>query len=215
MDNDYVHVTQALSILRKLGLEYWFRTNSAEFCDAESKKSKEIGTLVHEVIQKHIEKEAISFETKYPQEVKNCLESFFLFKKDYPKIKLKQAEQLVTSKHYGYCGTLDCLAKENGELMIIDWKSGKCEVGTKKEKDAPPVYPEHEYQVSAYVNAYNEQSKANISKAGVLVLAKDKVAYNYRTIVGNDLEEMFNEVFLPALKIYNYQNKNKNKGGSF
>ena len=73
IETDLPHVTHVLSILRKLGLEAWFRRNTKKFCDAESKRSKEIGTLVHEVIQKHIEKEKISFETEYPQEVKNCL----------------------------------------------------------------------------------------------------------------------------------------------
>ena len=98
----------------------------------------------------------------------------------------------------------------DGELMVIDWKNS-----TAKKEAMPKIYPEYEYQVSAYVEAYNEQNKMDIKKAGILVLAKDKIAYNYRTLHINVIEAMFHEVFLPALSIYNFQNKNKNTGGSF
>src|SRR3990167_5730123 len=209
LNSNLPHVTAVLGVLRKPALEYWFKINTAAFCDAESNRGKEIGKTIHQAIQQHIENDEMKFETEYPDEVKNCLKGFFAFKKEYPKIKLKKAEMPVVSKKHGYCGTLDCIAKENGNLILIDWKSGKCGVGTKKEKDIPPIYPEHEYQVAAYVEAYNEQEKANIEKAGILVLAKDKSVFTYMTLIKSALDERFVNVFLPALKIYKFQKRDK------
>ena len=95
------------------------------------------------------------------------------------------------------------------ELILFDWKTGKCDVGKKKEKAIPPIYDDHIYQVSAYVMAYNEMKKANIKQAGIVVIAKDKVAYNYLLVSERVIKECFSEIFLSALKIYNYQNVKK------
>lgn len=210
----YPRVTSVLGVLRKIGLEYWFKNNTAEFCDTESARSKEIGSQIHKIIQESIESsdgKISDIETQYPNEVTMALKNFFAFKKDFPNIRLKRSEVSVTSEIYGYTGTLDCLAVEKGELFLFDWKTGKCDVGTKKEKEFPPIYPEHLYQVSAYVKAYNEQFKANIKSARVLALSKDKAAYNYFMVTENAINEMFEEVFLSALKIYNYEKKSGGK----
>lgn len=213
-NNNYPSVTSVLGdVLRKKGLEFWFKFNTAESCDAESNKGKTIGTLIHKVIQLHIEKTKIDIETEYPDEVKNCLKGFFKFRKDYPKIKLKKTEVKLTSEEYKFNGTLDCLGIEGKELILIDWKTAKCYVGTKKEVDIPKIYPEHMYQASAYVKAHNENMNIDIERAYVLGIAKDKVAYNLSPLCKNAIEEMFSEVFLPALKIYNYQEKEDSYNG--
>ena len=204
LNSNLPHVTAVLGILRRPGLEYWFKWNTAAFCDAESNRGKEIGKTIHQAIQQHIEQDEMKFETDYPDEVKNCLKGFFAFKKEYPKIKLKKAEMAVVSKKHGYCGTLDCIATEGDKLILLDWKNS-----TAKKEDRPKIYSEYEFQISAYVAAYNEQEKANIEKAGILVLAKDKVAFNYMTIQKPVMDAMLSEVFLPALSIYNFQQKDK------
>ena len=210
--NDYPHVTKVLGVLRKEALEFWFKFHDAKFCDAESRRGLEVGKVIHLAIQNHIEKNDVKFDTEYPEEVTNCLKSFFQFKKDHPELTLRKAEVDVVSEKHKFCGRLDCLAKEKNEIILFDWKNGKCGVGKKNEKEIPPVYPEHEYQVAAYVAAYNEQTRSNIRQARVLVLAKDKVAYNLMPIFETALQERFEQVFLPALKIYNYQQKEKNNG---
>lgn len=213
--NNYPSVTQVLGVLRKIGLENWFKYNTPDFIKSETDKAKDIGTLTHEVIQKHIELEKIQVETVYPVEVKNCIEGFFLFKKDHPEIKLKRAEILLTSEIYKFNGTLDCSAKEKNEIIVVDWKTGKCDVGKvdkygkSQEKEMPPIYPEMEYQISAYAVAYNEMFNVNIEKAGIIVLAKDKISYNFLIISKNVIDKHFENMFLTALKQYNYQNKTK------
>lgn len=207
-NNDYPSVTGALNVLRKIGLEIWFKNNTAEFCDAESKKGKDVGKIIHRIIQANIEKEKIEIETEYPDEVKTALKSFMLFRKEHPEIKLKRAEIPLTSEEHKYNGTIDCLGKIKNEI-IIDWKTGKCNVDTKKETDIPKIYDEHEYQASAYTMLYSEAMKKNTKQAGIVVFAKDKVAYNYLLLTEDAVKEHFNEAFLSALKILNHQNKQK------
>lgn len=207
-DNDYPSVTEVLNVLRQIALEFWFKYNTPSFIKAESKKGKAIGKTLHGVISSHIEKKKITLETEYPKEVEYALRSFMLFKKEHPEVKLKRTEKKLTSKKYEYNGTPDCEGKIKEEILF-DWKTGKCYVGTKKEVDVPKIYEDHIYQVSAYVPLHNEVNKKNVKQAGIVALATDKIAYNYLLLVEKVIKETFSEVFLPALKICNYQNKMK------
>lgn len=195
----YPSVTTILGILRKIGLEIWFKCNTAEFCDEKSRRGREIGKQIHEAIQSHIEEGKVKIETQYADEVKTALESFVKFKKEHPEIKLKKAEMQVTSEKHKYNGTLDCLGND-GIPVVVDWKTGECKGATE-----PKIYEEHIYQTAAYVSAYNEQEKKHIKKAYVVAFGKDAVGYNLRVVEETELGEAFNEVFLPALSIYNYQ----------
>jgi len=200
-DNAYPSVTTILGVLRKIGLENWFKYNTAKFCDEESEKGKLIGIQIHEGIHSLIQTGEIKVATSYIEEVTNALKSFVEFRKVHPEIKLKNSEIQMTSEVYKYNGTLDCIA-ENDALIIMDWKTGKA-----KKKDKPDIYDEYKYQVAAYVYAYNEINKTNINQAIILSLAKDKVAYNDHLMNEKEIKECFEEAFLPTLKIWNYQNR--------
>jgi len=210
-DNTCPSVTEVLGVLRKVGLEIWFRNNTREFCDAESKKGKEIGQIIHKIIQSNIDKSGVDIETEYVEEVKTALKSFMLFKKEHPEIKLKKAEMALTSEKYKFNGTIDCIGLIGKEEIIIDWKTSKCNVGKKSETDNPKLYEEHEYQASAYTMLYREAKKRDVKRAGLVAVAKDKVAYNYLLLTENAIKEHFENAFLPALKICNHQNKQKEK----
>jgi len=199
--NDYPSVTQVLGILRKIGLENWFKYNTAQFCNEKSKKGKEIGTEIHKAIQDHIDLKSVRVETQYAEEVKTALQSFMLFKKEHPEIKLTRSEIAITNEIHHYNGTLDCIG-DDGKLVIVDWKTGEC-----KKADKPSIYDEYIYQVAAYVHSYNQQLGATIDRAYILCFAKDRVAYNMRVVEKEELFESFKEVFVPALKIYNYQRR--------
>lgn len=198
--NDYPSVTEALGILRKIGLEMWFKYNTAAFCDAKSKKGKEIGTQIHEVIQGFIETGEAKVQTQYQDEVMNALKSFMLFRKDMPEIRLMKAEMALTSEKHRFNGTIDCI----GEGILVDWKTGEC-----KDKEQPPIYDEYKYQVAAYVHLYNEVNGASIEKAIIVAVAKDKISYNTHHMDKAEIESCFNEVFLPSLQILNHQRRMK------
>jgi hypothetical protein len=206
-NNDYPSVTQIIDVLRKIGLEAWFKYNTPQFIREQSEKGKLIGTQIHDGIQAYIKGEKVEVKTEYSTEVSNALKSFALFRKDHPEIKLHSSEVELTSEQHGFNGTLDCLA-EDTELLITDWKTGNA-----KDKDKPDIYDEYRYQVAAYVNLYNEVNNAKIKKALIIAFAKDKVAYNHAYIDENEILGCFAEVFLPALRIWKYQHRLKLKEG--
>ena len=201
-NNGLPSVTTILGVLRKIGLENWFKFNTLAFINKESEEGKTCGTQIHEAIQQHIEQEEVKIETAYAEQVTNALKGFMQFKKDHPEIKLKKAEMMLTSDKYGFNGTMDAYGKIGDDIVVFDWKTSKC-----KAKEKPDIYDEYRFQVSAYVKAFNETQEAQASRAFILSLAKDKVAYNFEEIPMTDIDQMFERVFLPALSIWNYQNK--------
>ena len=199
-DNDFPSVTTILGVLRKIGLENWFKVTPLKQIQEESDKGKLIGTQIHDVIHAYIQNEKAQVSTAYAEEVTNALNSFMLFRKENPDIKLINSEMPLTSNQFKFNGTLDCLAETKGLSIIGDWKTGRA-----KEKDKPDIYDEYLYQVAAYVNLYNEINKTDIKEAVIIALAKDKVAYNLYRMNAEEVDICFNEVFLSALKIYNNQ----------
>ncbi len=203
-ENDYPSVTEIIGQLRSFALEHWFKITPYDEILVQSKRGKEIGTQMHQCIQDFIEKNNVSIETEYPDEITNALKSFQLFRKENPQFKLKRSEIQLTSETIGVNGTLDCLAEVNDELWIVDWKSQNI-----KSSDKPKVYSEYRTQISAYVNIYNEVKLANVKKAVIIVLAKDKVSYVIEEIGEDIIFEEFNNVFLPLLKVWGYRNVKK------
>lgn len=225
-NNPYPSVTQVLGILRKIGLENWFKYNTAKFCDEKSRKGREIGILIHQAIHDYITTQEAKIETIYVEEVSNALKGFIAFTKEQPDYKFINSEIMLTSERYKFNGTTDCLVEKDGILWIADWKSSEA-----KKKEKPDIYDEYLYQVAAYVYLYNEVKNTvavsnsitgdtfyleevdvdkkiqPIENAFILSLAKDKIAYNYRIMGRKEIDDCFNEVFLPALKIYNHQKK--------
>jgi len=202
--NDYPSVTQVLGILRKIGLEVWFKVNTAQFCNAESKRGREAGTDTHKVIQEFIDTGTAKIETEYPEEVTTALKSFQLFTKDNPNLKLEKSEIPLTSETFKYNGTIDCIGDLSGKMILVDWKTSKA-----KDKDKPVIYDEYKYQVASYVFLHNEVNKTTIQDAIIVSIAKDKIAYNDYIMKAEEIKDCYEQVFLPALKILNYQNQQK------
>lgn len=203
--NDYPSVTTILGVLRKIGLEMWFKYNTAKFCDEASEKGKLIGTQIHEAIENYVAKAKVAVSTEYPEEVTNALKGFMKFRSDHPEIDLNWSEMMLTSETHKYNGTMDCRAMRGQTLMVMDWKTGDC-----KKKDAPVIYDEYKAQVAAYTKAYNEQYGENVTTAIIVAFAKDKVAYTLYEMGKDEIEIWFNEMFLPSLKICNLQRRMKN-----
>jgi len=199
-ENDYPSVTQILGVLRKIGLEMWFKYHTAKFCDEKSNKGKLIGTQIHEAIQSYIETGTAKIETEYEEEVTNALKSFMLFRSENPNYILYKAELPLTSEKHKFNGTIDCI----GEGIMFDWKTGES-----KEDDKPKIYDEWKYQVAAYVNLYNEVNETNIQEARIVAIAKDKIAYDVYSMGKQEIDDCFNRAFLPCLTILNYQKQQK------
>jgi ATP-dependent exoDNAse (exonuclease V) beta subunit len=132
----------------------------------------------------------------------NAVKSFAKFRRENEDIKLQKAELKLFSEQYQYNGTLDCLGVYKNKLSIVDWKTGKADAN-----NVPRIFDEYYAQVSAYVKAYNEVYNTQIEDAFIIVFAKDKEAYALEHIYKDKIDFHFENIFLPALKIYNAQKK--------
>ncbi len=204
--NTYPSVTTVLGVLRKPGLENWFKYNTAQFCDKKTNLGKIIGTQIHSAIEEIINTGQAKIETNHGAEVVNALNGFVLFRKEHPEFTLKNSELEMTSEKYKCNGTMDCEAEENSLPVLFDWKSGEC-----KKEDKPTIYDEMKYQVAAYVHFFNEVKNSNVEKAYVLVLAKDKVSYNFYPMDKKEIDSHFFNAFLPAFTIWSHQHKERGK----
>ncbi len=198
-DNDYPSVTTILGVLRKIGLENWFKYNTIQFINNATLKGKTIGTQTHEAIEHYINTGEAKIETEYPDEVTNALKSFILFKKENPQFNMKLTETKLVHEIYKFNGTLDAPAPPD----LLDWKTSEC-----KKEEKPPIYDEWKYQVSAYVNLWNYNHGDNlINKAHIVAIAKDKVSYSLYTMEEEEINQCFNNVFLSCLRILQHQRR--------
>lgn len=198
-DNDYPSVTTILGVLRKIGLEHWYKVNTIDFINKAMSKGRLVGTQTHKAIEHYILTGEAKIETEYPDEVTNTLKSFILFRKENPELLMKLSEEKLTSETYKYNGTLDAPAPP----VLFDWKSTE-----KKDKEKPPIYDEAKYQTAGYVNLWNEKYPDNpINTVYIVSLAKDAIAYDFYKMEKEEIEGHFNNVFLSCLKIYNHQRK--------
>jgi len=202
-DNDFPSVTQVLDCLRKPGLEQWYKINTPQFIQEAMVRGRTIGTATHAAIESYINTGLLTVDTEYPDEVTTALNSFAMFRREHPEIKLHSSEQKMTSFKYGFNGTMDIIGEIGIECLCGDWKTTAA-----KLNDKPEIYDEAKTQVAAYLHLYNEVNTDLVIKperAFIVSLAKDKVAYSYEIIEKEELVSRFEEIFLSALKIKNYQ----------
>ena len=196
--NELPSVTTILGVLRKIGLEQWYMRNTYEFCQNAMKKGKTVGTATHAAIESFILTGEMKVETEWPDEVTFALKSFVKFKKENP-VEIKLAEPALFSPKNGYNGTIDAPCPP----VLYDWKTGEA-----KLEEAPKSWPDWKFQSAAYISLWNENHpEALINRAFIIGLAKDKIGYSITEMNQQEITDCFNEVFLPALRIYNYQHK--------
>ena len=200
---EYVSVTTVLSVLRKEGLEYWRGKIGNKKADQISNEAKDIGKLVHEILERHLREEQLVTES-YPLPVRKCLSAFRVWEKKN-KFKVLKTEQLVWSDKYEYAGTFDALGTLNGKLTIIDFKTSK------------QIWPDYGLQLSAYKFAEEERAKDYATKSKIIWASAAPI--EQQLIVRLDKEtgvletQEFNddfEVFLGALKLWKWKNENVN-----
>lgn len=201
--NQYPSVTQLISQLASPGLMMWFKMTPLVEINRISARGKQIGTDTHLAIENFILTGKAKIETNYAEEVVNALNSFMLFRKERADIILEKSEMPLTSQKYLFNGQVDCLAKKDDKIWLLDWKSQDC-----KNKDKPVIYDEAKIQTAAYAYLLKECQNIDIEKVLIVAVAKNKVAYNTYEMDKTETDDWFNEVFLPLLKIYYYRNKN-------
>ena len=122
-----------------------------------SHKAQTIGLEVHKWIELYIKVKMIDGETMvdYPEAVKVPMQNFHDWVESR-EIEWLACEKKVYSRSWEYAGTIDALAKVNGKLCVIDFKT------------SAKIYKEYYLQVSAYCNAIGEMM-GELPKLGVIV----------------------------------------------
>ena len=143
-------VTTVLGIINKPALIRWANNlglqgiDSTTYVDATAR----IGTLAHEMIQEYLggpEWDRSAFTREEIDTAENAVLSFYEWERQTGhKMETVAIEMPVVSETFGYGGTVDWLGYIDGKLWLVDIKTSK------------GLFPEHEYQVSAYDRALFE-----------------------------------------------------------
>ena len=160
-----------------------------------SHKAQNIGIEVHKWIELFITVKILSKgkgETisDYPDEVKVPMQNFHKWEESRD-IEWIACEKKVYSRSWEYAGTIDALAKINGKLCVIDFKT------------SAKIYKEYYLQVSAYCNAIGEMM-GELPKLGVIVRV-DKEEDKFQEVAFDPWQH--NDVFIDALNIKRFQSE--------
>lgn len=152
-----------------------------------------IGSRIHDLIENYVHHKEVTNITN--PEMINC---FNLFRTWYDRQNLEVVftERKIYSKKYNYCGTADALFKENGEYLILDWKTGKS------------VYDVYKIQLAYYAMALEEELGIQIKKGRICNFPKSS---KKSQIVDIEIDSTIRDVCLNVLNLHKYLNNKKEK----
>lgn len=130
-----------------------------------SKEAADIGTLAHAWVESHI-KFLLGWEN-YPNEPERpinamaaqAVEAFLDWEKQH-QVEYIESEQPLYSIENNFAGTLDIIAKVDGELCLVDIKTSS------------GIYDEMILQTAAYQGAYQEERGTKLVKRWILRIGK-------------------------------------------
>ena len=138
-------VTTIIGVIAKPALIPWANRLGLEGTVYEDylKESGKVGTLAHEMIQEDMGGPAFAWDRNaYTQDQIDQAEisrkNFELWCKSKPSFNPEAIEVPLVSDSCGFGGRIDLLARIDGDLWLIDFKTGK------------GIFPEMEVQVAAY-----------------------------------------------------------------
>jgi len=177
----------------------------SEWKTEKFQKAKDIGTDFHKLIELYITdpKNIDGIESQYPSDVQMTVQSWVLFMRENPQFRyINKSEVIINNDEYNISGMADAPVMENDEEICLDWKTGKCISDNIKrghvELDKPPLYPEMIWQLSSYILGLG------LKRGYVVILAKDKIAYNLVPVTNEMVIESLENIIKPCLQIYNY-----------
>lgn len=189
-------VTTILGVLNKPALVRWANNLGLQGIDSSKYRDQmaDIGTLAHYLIVCHLRKEKPD-TSEYSQEdigkAENCLLSYFEWEKGH-KIEPIIVEAPLVSEKFGYGGTVDCYCKMNGDLCLIDFKTGK------------GIYEEYIYQLAAYERLLLD-SGHKVDNVRILRIGRSEDE-GFEEKVVKDTETEW-EIFRRCLEIYKLKKK--------
>ena len=103
-------------------------------------------------------------------------------------------EQVVYSETHGYAGTMDLLALVNGEVVVLDWKTGKA------------IYNEAHLQNAAYRHAIREMGHGDPKKGLIVRLPKVDTDPDFEVKEAHEEKEAFS-TFLSVIDLWKWVQK--------
>ncbi len=139
----------------------WYAKHGWDEAEALKSAAGDKGSKIHLAIADLLAGNEIKIDSKYINKstgneeelTPNEYEAVMSFLEWYLETKpeVLQFEYVVFNSAYGYAGTVDLKCKIDGEVWIIDVKSGL------------DVHPEHELQVSAYKHAEGQEAVTRVA----------------------------------------------------
>ena len=169
-ENYYPSITTVLSIRKKEGLMEWRKRVGDKVANYVAGKAAARGTKVHHMCEDYLNNVSLDYPEKWKKHEKDFL-PLCLFNQLKDKV-LKNISDIYAqecglySDKYMVAGRVDCIAKYNDVLSIIDFKTS-----TKERSDA---WNENYYiQGSAYAEMFTELTGIDISQVVILVVTED------------------------------------------
>lgn len=206
----YRNVTTILDIISKgYGYDEWLKQtsyNSEIIIDRAGK----LGTVVHKLIERTLlgdtvkysdldiydEQTGVAYWERY---LRWC--SFWkdLISESKVEYKPEGIEFICYSKKYEYAGTIDLVARINGQLCVYDWKTGNS------------ISDKHYLQVSAYMRALQEMFNEDVYAGYIVHIPFEKPnKAGFRVKEVENTDEYFNH-FLSAKALHEWKNNEKPK----
>ena len=187
----YPSITTVLSIRNKKGLMEWRKRVGDEVANYVAGKAASRGTKVHHMCEDYLNNMESNFPDKWEKH-KNDFLPWCLFGQLKNKVldninDIYGQECGLYSDKYKVAGRVDCIAKYNGVLSIIDFKTS-----TKERSDD---WNENYYiQCSAYAEMFTELTQIDVSQIVVLVVTEDGVVQQFIKNKNDYLDTLRNSV---------------------
>ena len=190
-ENYYPSITTVLSIRNKEGLIKWRKRVGDEVANYVSGKAAARGTKVHHMCEDYLN----NMETEWPDEWEKHKNNFLpwclfgeLKNKVLDNISDIYAQECgLYSDKYKVAGRVDCIAKYNGVLSIIDFKTS-----TKERSDD---WNENYYiQGSAYAEMFTELTGIDTNQLEILVVTEDGTVQEFIKEKGDYLNALKDSV---------------------
>ena len=139
-------------------LKQYFLRSTPESAEKKLQITGDFGSLIHATIERLLLGEEINLEEEFPAtKAKKHLCSFVAWFDDFkPDVDTIQTEHTIASLTHKYAGTLDLACRKNGEFWIIDFKTGS------------GIYHNHELQIAAYKQAYEEMYGVKVDHTAIM-----------------------------------------------
>ena len=158
----------------------------------KAKEAADIGTRVHNAINDIIHGKDITID----EEIRHGVQGFLDWKASH-SLTFKLGNTEIASRLFGYGGSLDMLAFDKSDPILIDFKTTKQRKGY-----SHGIYPEYGLQLSAYAIAFEETYGIPVKEAYGLWLNKEKPGFEAVKVL--NIRACF-EFFLACLKLYRFQ----------